>query len=177
MPFHENDLRDSIIAAATRVLLREGLQGWSVDRVAAEAGCAKGLVHYHHGTKRELLGRVGEALGSMRRARRLEALGGSGADALDRLWQALVREVRRGEWAAWAAIATEPGIPGPTEPSSDLPALQAAIGRALELPAVRDEDARLAVAAFDGFQLALHLGAAEAPVREAYHRLWLTFLP
>jgi AcrR family transcriptional regulator len=170
-------LKDSIVAAATRVLLREGLQGWSVDRVAAEAGCAKGLVHYHHGTKRALLARVGEALGRARQARRLEALAGSGADALDRLWLALVREVRSGEWAAWAAIVSEPGIPGPVLQPADLPALSAAIGRALDLPAPRAEEARLASAALDGFQLALHLGTEEESVREAYHRLWLSFLP
>jgi AcrR family transcriptional regulator len=170
-------LKDAIVVAATRVLLREGLQGWSVDRVAAEAGCAKGLVHYHHGTKRALLGRVGEALGRARQARRLDALDGSGADALDRLWLSLVREVRSGEWAAWAAIAAEPGIPGPMSPPGELPALANAIGRALDLAAPRAEDVRLAAAALDGFQLALHLGTAEESVREAYHRLCLTFLP
>lgn len=170
-------MRDSIVAAATRVLLRDGLQVWSVDRVAAEARCAKGLVHYHHGTKRALLGRVGEALGRARQARRLEALSGSGAEALDRLWLALVREVRSGEWAAWAAIAVEPGIPGPLAPPDDLPALADAIGRALDLPAPRGDDAHLAAAALDGFQLALHLGAPEAATREAYHRLWLALLP
>lgn len=148
-----------------------------MDRVAAEAGCAKGLVHYHHGTKRALLGRVGEALGRARQARRLEALTGSGADALDRLWGALVREVRSGEWAAWAAIVAEPDIPGPSSPPGELPALADAIGRALDLPAPRGEDARLAAAALDGFQVALQLGAPEATTREAFHRLWLTFLP
>lgn len=170
-------MKDSIVAAATRVLLRDGLQSWSVDRVAVEAGCAKGLVHYHHRTKRELLGRVGESLSRARQARRLEALSGSGADALDRLWLALVREVRSGEWAAWAAIAAEPGLPGPLAPPGDLPALAEAISRALDLPTLRGEDARLAAAALDGFQLALHLGAPEAATREAYHQLWLALLP
>lgn len=170
-------MKDSIVAAATRVLLRAGLQAWSVDLVAAEAGCAKGLVHYHHGTKRELLGRVVEVMGRARQARRLDALTCTGAEALDRLWQALVREVRSGEWAAWAALAAEPGIKGPAESPADLPALAVAIGRALEVPVLRAEEARLAAAALDGIQMALHLGAPEEPVREAYHRLWLALLP
>ena len=144
--------------------------------MAAEAGCAKGLVHYHHGSKQALLSRVGDALGRARQARRLEALAGSGADALDRLWLALVREVRSGEWAAWASLAAEPGIPGPAVAPSDIEALSEAIARVLDLPALLAEDARLATAALDGFQLALHLGAPESATREAYHRLWLALL-
>ena len=88
-----------------------------------------------------------------------------------------MREVRSGEWAAWAAIAAEPGIPGPLSSPGELPALGDAISRALDLPALRGDDARLAAAALDGFQLALHLGAPEAATREAYHRLWLALLP
>ncbi len=57
------------------------------------------------------------------------------------------------------------------------PALAAAIGRALEVPPLRAEEARLAVAALEGFQMALHLGASEETVHEAYHRLWLSLLP
>ena len=170
-------MKDSIVGAASRVLLRHGIEGWSVDRVAAEAGCAKGLVHYHHRTKKDLLRRVNEALSRTRLARRLEALSGSGADALDRLWLALLREVRSGEWAAWAALTAAPGLASPGEQPADLTALAAAIGRALDVPPLGHDEARLAAAALDGFQLALHLGAGEEPVREAYHRLWLALLP
>ncbi len=148
-----------------------------MDRVALEAGCAKGLVHYHHGTKRELLGRVSEALAHARHARRIEALSGSGAEALDRLWLVLARQVRSGEWAAWSALVAEPGIKTPAGSPEELNSLSASIGSALEVPTLRAEDTRLAVAALDGFQLALHLGASEESVREAYHRLWLAFLP
>ena len=169
-------MKDSITDAAARVLLREGLHRWSVDRVAAEAGCAKGLVHYHHGSKQALLSRVGDALGRARQARRLEALSGSGADALDRLWLALVREVRSGEWAAWASLAAEPGIPGPGVTPGDIEVLATPIGRVLETSVPLGENARLAAAALDGFQLALHLGAPESATREAYHRLWLALL-
>jgi AcrR family transcriptional regulator len=170
-------LKDAITAAATRVLLRHGLQEWSVERVATEAGCAKGLVHYHHGTKRALLARVGETMARGRQSRRIEALSGSGADALDRLWQVLLREVRGGEWAAWTALLAEPSIARPSEPPDGLTALAVALGRSLELPTLRTEEARLASAALDGFQLALHLGAPEESVHEAYHRLWLALLP
>ena len=170
-------MKDNITTAATAVLLRDGLQKWSVDRVASEAGCAKGLVPYHHGSKKALLAAVAVNLARARQARRLAALNGQGATALDHLWQALVDEVRTGEWAAWAALVAEPDIDTPGDSPADLALLATTIGRALEVPPLRAEEARLAVAALDGFQMALHLGAPEESVHEAYHRLWLALLP
>jgi AcrR family transcriptional regulator len=170
-------LKDKITAAAARVLLREGLQGWSVDLVAAEAGCAKGLVHYHHGSKKQLLVRVAELLTRERQARRTAALSESGAEALDQLWNTLEGEVRSGAWGAWAVVTAEPGIAAPTEAPAGTAAFSSAVRRALDLPTLRPEDARLAEAALDGFQLALARGAPREQVREAYHRLWLALLP
>lgn len=170
-------MKDKIAIAATAVLLRDGLQSWSVERVAIEAGCAKGLVPYHHGSKKALLSAVAARLGRARLAGRLGALRGSGANALDRLWQTLVSEVRSGEWAAWAALVAEPGIDTPGDSMTDLTLLAAAIGQVLEVPPLRSEEARLAAAALDGLQVALHLGAPEESAREAFHRLWLSLLP
>ena len=170
-------MKDAIAKAAAVVLLRDGLQKWSVDRVAAEAGCAKGLVPYHHGSKRRLLATVAANLHQDRTARRLAALDGSGAEALDRLWDALTLEVRSGEWAAWAALIAEPGISLPPEARSHLPAFAAAIGRALGIPMLKPDETLLAESALDGFQMALHRGTPEEAVHEAYHRLWLALLP
>jgi AcrR family transcriptional regulator len=170
-------LKDTIVSAAATVLVREGLQGWSVDLVAAEAGCAKGLIHYHHGSKRALLNRVAGRLHDERQTRRLTALTGSGAEGLDRLWSTLEGEVRTGAWAAWAALAAAPGIAGPTETAAEIVAFGSAVGRTLDLPGLRSEEARLAISALDGFQLALARGAPTEAVREAYHRLWLALLP
>jgi AcrR family transcriptional regulator len=171
-------LKEEIAAAAERVLLETGLSGWSIDRVAAEAGCAKGLVPYHHGSKAALLTTVGARLTRVRIDRRLASLTGSGAtDALDALWDALLGEVRSREWAAWTALAAEPRIQLPPESAADLRALAEAIGRALGIGPLRPEEARLALGALDGLQLALHRGAPEDLVHEAYHRLWLAYLP
>lgn len=170
-------MKDTIAAAAALILLRDGFQKWSIDRVAAEAGCAKGLVAYHHGSKKQLLATVAANLHRNRTVRRLAALEGSGAEALDRLWEALSREVQSGEWAAWAVLIAEPNIPTPPQSPNQLTALAAAIGRALGIPPLRPDEARLADAALDGFQLALHLGAPAESVHEAYHRLWLALLP
>jgi len=173
----DNNLKDQIAESAARVLLHHGLQGWSIDRVAAEAGCAKGLVAYHHGSKRALLATVASNLRHARQAERFAALRESGAAALDGLWRVLADEVRSGRWAAAHALAVEPDIPTPPD---DLPALAAfgsAIGTALEVPTLLPDEVRLASSAFDGFQSALHAGAPEEGVREAYHRLWLALLP
>ena len=170
-------MKDKITSGAATVLVREGLQNWSVDRVAAEVGCAKGLVAYHHRTKKSLLGTVAAHLGRRRLSGRLASLQGTGADALDRLWQTLVGEVRSGEWAAWAALTAEPGIVSPGDPAADLAFFSTAISRVLEVPPFRPEEVRLITAALDGFQVALHLGAPEEFIREAYHRLWLALLP
>ena len=169
-------LKDEIVAAASRVLRRQGLGGWSVDLVAAEAGCAKGLVAYHHGTKRALLGAVGRELWRARQAQRLAALSGSGAAALDALWLVLTAAVREGGSVAFAALSAEPGIETPPDSAEELAALGAAIARALDLPEFPPAEARLAAAALDGFELALLRGASEESVHEAYHRLWLSFL-
>lgn len=170
-------MKDDITIAAVAVLIRDGLQKWTVDRVAAEAGCAKGLVAYHHGSKKKLLAAVAVELGRTRSTRRLTALSGAGAEALDRLWQALTAEVRSGEWAAWLALAAEPDLASPPESEATIGALSSAVGRVLDVPTLTPEDSRLVLAALDGFQLALHLGANEEGVRESFHRLWLALLP
>jgi len=153
------------------------LAGWSVDLVAAEAGCAKGLVHYHHGSKKALLGAVAGRLDRERQARRLAALSGTGAAALDRLWNSLEDEVRKGAWAAWAALVAEPGIESPVETPADLAALGAAVSRALEVPPLGPDATRLVASALDGLQLALARGTPSEAVLEAYHSLWLSLLP
>ena len=170
-------MKEQITEAAARVLMLDGLQRWSVDRVAAEAGCAKGLVAYHHGSKKSLLAAVAVRLRVERQARRLAALQASGAAALDRLWETLVEEVRTGRWSASVALSVEPGVETPGDSAEELLALGAGISSALDIPALPAEEARLTCAALDGFQTALQAGAPEAPMREAYHRLWLALLP
>jgi TetR/AcrR family transcriptional regulator, mexJK operon transcriptional repressor len=48
------DKQAAILEAATRVFLREGYEGASVDTIAAEAGVSKRTVYNHFGDKREL---------------------------------------------------------------------------------------------------------------------------
>ncbi|HET9293213.1 MAG TPA: helix-turn-helix domain-containing protein [Gemmatimonadales bacterium] len=172
-------MKDEISDAAARVLVRDGLRDWSVDRVARAAGCAKGLVHYHHGTKRALLQAVAARLESAHWQRRLDSLAGSqGADALDALWQALVAEVASGEWEAVLSLRSDPEFtPASTGDALALERFSASLAAALDLPRRASDEMRLVAAALDGLQLALHRGGDPIPLREAYHRLWLAVLP
>src|SRR5712691_1090472 len=45
----------SILAAACRVVVREGAHGLRMATVAEEAGVSKALVHYYFSTRQELL--------------------------------------------------------------------------------------------------------------------------
>ena len=47
-----------IVAAATRVLARQGYARTSLMDIATEAGMSKGAVHYHYPTKEALMGKV-----------------------------------------------------------------------------------------------------------------------
>jgi AcrR family transcriptional regulator len=168
-----------IVEAAQVTLVREGLTGWTMDRVAREAGCAKGLVHYHFRTKVELLAVVAASLRRQRAQRRIEAFAVAGADALDALWQVLIREVKSGEAAAWLALATVPDrtvrdalLAAPDE----LDRLGIAAAASLETPYLPAPALLTLLAALDGLQFPLILGAAAEPVREAFDRLWLTAL-
>ena len=49
------DRREQLIAAAARVLVRDGSAGMRVRDVAVEAGVSTGIVHYYFGSKDEIL--------------------------------------------------------------------------------------------------------------------------
>jgi AcrR family transcriptional regulator len=49
------DRREHLIAAAARVLVRDGTAGMRVRDVALEAGVSTGVVHYYFGSKDEIL--------------------------------------------------------------------------------------------------------------------------
>lgn len=171
-------MQESIVNTASELLMARGLTDWSVEKVAKAAGCAKGLVHYHFGTKDTLLGKVLERLEFERQERRLTALSGAeGAAALDELWQVLVTEVRAGSFGAWIDCLRYfgPRAGGLMAAADDR--LSAAAARALGEPeASLVEAAALLGPAMDGFQFRLHSGEDPARVREGFDRVWLGVL-
>ncbi|MEO8200039.1 MAG: TetR family transcriptional regulator, partial [Gemmatimonadota bacterium] len=82
-------MKRAILSAAKLILIRKGLAAWTIEDVALEANCAKGLVNYHYKTKTRLLAQVAESLVDDRFERRVTALRNEGAAALDSLWHVL----------------------------------------------------------------------------------------
>lgn len=172
-------MKKRLLETAVSTLVRSGIAGWTVEAVARNAGCAKGLVHYHYQSKSELLAAVAESLGRARHRSRVAALrGAAGAQALDALWAILSREVASGEFTAWLGLL---GLPDarvrqsvrPTPGDSDEIGLAAAA--ALGLPDSA-EAGRIVEAGLLGFQIALLRGEPAEGVRESYHRFWLGVL-
>lgn len=58
----KGNTRDAIIAAAHRVLARDGYDAATIKAVAREAGVAPGLLHYYFGSKDDLLAAVLRAI-------------------------------------------------------------------------------------------------------------------
>lgn len=170
-------MKSEILAAAKTVLVKKGLAAWTIEDVAREAQCAKGLVNYHYKTKANLLARVGESLRDDRIGRRLAALENEGATALDALWNTLTSEVRSGELAAWLALAALPDQAvhhGLRIQDRELRKLEAAANRAFGTS--DSAMGQLIDAMLTGFQMVLLNGQEDQVVREAYHRFWLGVL-
>lgn len=58
MEGRESDRAEAILAAAARVMAREGYGGATVAAVAEEAGVSRGLLHYYFESKDHLVARV-----------------------------------------------------------------------------------------------------------------------
>ncbi len=100
--------RAVIVGAAQRLLRRGG--GGTVEQVAREARCAKGLVHYHFHTKGALLAAAAAQLGEARQEAWREAFHAtSPQQAIERSWQLLVSESRNGTTRAWTGLYAQAG--------------------------------------------------------------------
>lgn len=172
-------LKEQIPQAALEVLTREGLQNWTISEVAREAGCAKGLVHYHFHTKEDLLGTVADQLVRERAESRLAALGAGSTAALDSLWAQLAESVERGRTAAWLSLLGHPSAAVRSRvglATGYFSSLADAAARAFALDSVDESVARAIDAGLDGIEVALLRGDAEENVHEAFHQMWLAVL-
>lgn len=170
-------MKGAILAAARSVLIREGYDAWTIEAVAREAGCAKGLVNYHFRSKTLLLAEVARVLREDRQRARLEPLHRRGTEALDALWQAIEQEVSSGVFGAWLALLPrrEPEIAaGLRLPPDAETALGQAVTAALQTP--QPVSGALVESILSGFQLGLFRGSDAAVLREAYHRFWISLL-
>jgi AcrR family transcriptional regulator len=171
-------MHDTIIVSATDLLKSAGLEGWTIDAVAQAAGCAKGLVNYHFGSKDTLLALVRDRLEFERREARLEALGAaSGTAALDLLWDALSREVQSGSFGAWIDLVRHFGPATRAGRQADEERLASAAARALGLAEAGGVASALMLGpAMEGLQLRLLQGEAPSNVHEGFDMMWLAVL-
>ena len=155
MPRDGTATRSAILEAALSLLGEGGLATFSIERVAAKAGVAKGLVLYHYRSRARFIEVCGERLQSAR-AERLRAAGrGTGIAAVDALWTELTRQQDDGTARAWLSLA--------------------AVG-AVRLPEQADVIDQARSSLLDGCAAALAAGADRAAVREAYEALALALL-
>lgn len=169
-------MRERIVEASIRVLVLHGLNDWTVDEVARQAGCAKGLVNYHHRSKRDLLTTVAQTLRDRRWTERIASAREKAP--LDRLWQTLMKEVNSGRFAAWLGLLS--ADPMFREASRAKPAQSAALAAALDqslgLGNALGARSSFIAAVLDGLELRLLEGESVETLEEAYHRFWLTLL-
>ncbi len=176
--------RAAILEAADRLLRRGG--GITVDQVAREARCAKGLVHYHFHTKAALLAATASHLAERRRARWAEAFRAQTPEAaIRRSWDLLVSESRDGTIRAWTALCAERDkVTGQTV-SFEIEGFSNAIARATDsligelglTPTVSIEEIGLLLAAVvHGSGLQLETGMTAAKLQGAYAAAWLGVL-
>jgi AcrR family transcriptional regulator len=172
-------LKEQISDAALDILVRDGLEQWTISAVADQAHCAKGLVHYHHRTKEQLLGTVADRLANTRAEDRLVALGTGGTGALDNLWNVIATAATAGQTRAWLSLLAHSSttVHGAARLPADYPTrLGAAVADAFGLDSVEEPVVRSIDAALDGFELALVRGDDPDRVHEAFHQTWLSVL-
>ena len=158
--------------------MKLNLTDWTVESVAAQAGCAKGLVLYHFKSKAALLDRIADRVRQQLGERQLAALteDPKGAQALDRLWAVLAADVKAGSFGLWVGLMSDSrtrkaAARSPQEIDGLLQAAALALGvpkDSLALP--------LIPAVLDGLSLELLQGNAPASVQERFDAFWLGVL-
>jgi AcrR family transcriptional regulator len=181
MPRDAQQARNAILDAAER-LLRHG-SGGTIDEVAHEAHCAKGLVHYHFRTKSLLLAAVASQLANRRNLAWAAAFEAHSPDAAIRTsWELLLKEHLGGELRAWVALLAEPdpitGHTVSTEMGAFAAAITEATGKLLASLGLRPtvpvgEIGRYLAAVIQGMSFQLAAGGAPEELQGAYAAAWL----
>ena len=105
--------RSEIITALKQVMAERGYEQASIARIAEVAGLAPGLVHYHFGSKAEILLALADALGEALRSRAERGLAAAGEDPRERLGAWLDALLGLGDGAdpeavrCWALLGAE----------------------------------------------------------------------
>lgn len=183
---HDNDARAAILEAAVRLLRAGRGSDVTTDQVAGEAGCAKGLVHYHFKGKDQLLAAAAESLWKERTESWTGALSAQGPkNAIHRAWDTLVAESSAGTAASCATLGMRPEklvvqsvgtarAEFSRRVSASLEKLLASLSLAPSVP-VRELGALL-VATIEGIGLQLGSGATADELEPAWSAFWAGLL-
>jgi AcrR family transcriptional regulator len=186
MPPTHTDSRPTILAAAERLLRKRGEGTPTLEAVAREARCAKGLINYHFSSKADVLAAVAAELGSARAARWAGAFAGRSADsAIRETWDLLVAERHDGTFSAWAALRAERGRVTVQAVNSHTSSFARSLSKGVsDLLASLDLRPTVAVpelgwylaAVVQGMEVLLEAGAEPDELQGAYAAAWLGIL-
>jgi AcrR family transcriptional regulator len=105
MAAKRGEARERILENAEALLKHQGVESMSIEAVAAAAGSAKGLVHYHFKTKQGLMSAVAERLTANRKLRWEAAFKAPSAqEAILQTWSLLTEESGDGTVQAWQSL-------------------------------------------------------------------------
>lgn len=176
----------NILNAAADVLKTSGAAAFTLDAVATAAGCAKGLVHYHFGSRTQLLIAANDRLWDRREQDWANALRARAPeDCIRQSWALLVSEATSGVTRGWLSLLTEPdralGAAVRRRMERFETAVQGAIAGLLDNLGLEptippDEWSRLVTASAYGLALQL-VARGKSPALEAdYSAIWLSAL-
>ena len=112
-PSNTEERRAQIVEGLLTVMGERGYAGTSINAIAKAAGLTPGLLHYHFGSKRDILTALVERLAAQLEARFQERLGRAGDDPWARLDAFVDAHVAKGAGAdpravsSWVVIAVE----------------------------------------------------------------------
>ena len=105
MAAKRGEARQKILESAELLVREKGVDEVSIEGVAAAAGSAKGLVHYHFKTKQGLLSAVAERLAAARTEKWKTAFAAPSApEAVSQTWSLLTSESVDGTLRAWQTL-------------------------------------------------------------------------
>jgi TetR/AcrR family transcriptional repressor of bet genes len=189
MPKKRTDSEQSmgtIIAAAISLVKRHGASGVTVDAVATEAGCAKGLVHYHFKTKKRLWEAVAQSLAKSRSETWEAAFSAETArDAIHATWTLLTDESANGTILAWTTMFGPGTLVTDQMTSESTQRFAGTLGRAasrligrlgMKLRIREPEIGLLLASVVSGAGFLLLAGASREDLEGAYAAAWLGVL-
>ena len=181
-----SDARARLLTVAARQVRRAGAGSVTLDTVARETGCAKGLVTYHFGGRDQLLAAAAAELFGGREADWRRALHAPAIeDAIQQVSRLLAAEAQDGFWRAWVSLSAESTkltvqtVNNHWTGFVDL--ITATLSEiledhGLEATVSREELGRLLAAGFQGLGLQLSAGGKPESVEGAHAALWAAAL-